>query len=566
MKKIIVLFSLIITFSINAFSQAAYDQMKNLYDSKDYREAANYIQEAIKAGPKNQRVHLIAGDIYFELEKYDSCLAMYLKADDIDSKMPIVLRKISKAYTALGKHDEAIKAIKKSLKEDPKDVYSMLELGEAYIKADSIDQATLTITKARELNSNIAQPYLALGNLYFAQRIYELAKTNYESALKIDPNLMDAHINLAITYFKMANKEDSPELSNEYFSRSLTEWNIVSQKDPKNSRAWWEQSRILFFAKKFDMAAGALIKYLELRPDQKLARWYLAQSYFELNQCDSAVPSLRRVVFETDSVSIKHEATLKLAKCLFNQKNYKESVEEYEKYKATSKLDVKDLEFLAGASLKLGDTTKTISYYKEVLDIDPTRCNLMYQLANLTIYMKNYPDAIFFLDKRLANCKDSMSAKVYYLLGNCYFSLEKVDTAEALLKKSLELDPNNITFKIYLADIYANKKEHELAKEGFLDAIKIGLQDTARYKREINQAYSKLSGVLLENKSFKELEKLAKQWTEFDPNYSYSWLYLGIAYQGQGDKDNACKCYKKGAAIDKENQFFKKSLKQLECN
>ena len=102
--------------------------------------------------------------------------------------------------------------------------------------------------------------------------------------------------------------------------------------------------------------------------------------------------------------------------------------------------------------------------------------------------------------------------------------------------------------------------------EIFMEAIKNGMADTAKYKREINQAYGKLSGVLLENKSFKELEKIGKQWTEFDPNYAFAWLYLGIAYQGQADKENACRCYKKGAAIDKENQFFKKSLKTLECN
>lgn len=563
MKKIYLIITFIML-SYSVFAQSPYDQMRNFWNSKDYSDAAKYINDAIKSSPKNQDVYVLAGDIYFELEKPDQALEMYIKADDLDGGKTTIIRKIGRAYSALGKHLDAIKTIKKAIKLEPGDVYNQLELGEAYIKADSIDQATLTITKARELNKKIAQPYKSLGDLYFVQKIYELAKNNYEEALKIDPELTDARIKLAQSYYWMANIEPSQELSNELFNRSLNEWNIVSKKDPKNARAWWEQSRILYFAKRYDMSAGALIKYLELRPEQKLARWYLAQSYYELGQCDSAIVHLKIAAAELDS--IKDKAELKMAKCYFDLKMYKESMDVYQKLHQANKLDIKDIEKMAAASLKLGDTLGTISYYKEVLTLDPTRCNLMYQLANLTIFMKKYNEAIYFLDKRLANCKDSLTPKIYYLLGTCYFGLEKIDTTMFLLKKSLELEPNNITAKIYLGDVYSNLKEKDLAKEEFAAAIKMGMADTSKYKREITQAYLKLSSTLLDAKNFKELLVFAKQWTEYDPNSSYAWLYEGVGYQGQSDKDNACRCYKKGAALDPTNQFFKKSLKSLECN
>jgi tetratricopeptide (TPR) repeat protein len=563
MKKFALIIMSIVFVSISLQAETVFDQLRSLVKSKDYTEAEKIIPEVIKQNPKDINAFMLSGDVYTELEKYDKAVDMFYKADDID-RNTTTMKKLGQAYSFSGNHKKAIEILKDAVKKDQSDVYLLLALGEAYIKADSIDVATLIITKAREKNKNIAEPYVALGNLYFAQKVYELAKNNYELALAIDDNNIPARIKLATAYYWMANKETDRDLSNELFNRSLKEWGVIAEKDPKNARAWWEQGRILYFGKRYDVAAGALKKYLQFRPDQSIARWYLAQSLIEVGQCDSAAPQLRQVSLEIDSV--KNIATLKLAQCLFEQKQFQESLKEYESIKGIMPLDIKDLERMAGASLKVGDTTKTIVLYKELLGIDPTRCNLMFQLANLTIYMKRYDDAIFFLDKRNDNCKDSISTKVYYLLGTCYFSKERADTAEILLKKSVELDSNNLQAKVYLADVMASLGQKDEAKELFLNTITAGMADTAKFKREVTQGFQKLSNLLLDQKQFKELQTIGKQWTEFDPNSDLGWLYLGISYQGQADKDNACKCYKKGLIINPNNSFLKNSIKKLECN
>ena len=564
MKKILVLISLTCLTVINMMAMDAYDQMRDLVKSKDYVNAEQYIKDAIAQNPKNQDVFVLAGDIYTELEKFNLALDMYKAADDIRDYVPDVVSKLGVTYALLGKKTEAITVLKKAIKKNPDNVYIVLAFGKAYLLMDSIDQATLQITKARELNKRIPEPYVALGDLYFAQKVYELAKNNYEEALKIDENLTEARIKLATAYYWMGNIEYDQELSNELFNRSLKEWNIISQKEPKYARAWWEQGRILYFAKRWDLAAGTLQKYLELRPDHSLARWYLAQAYVELGRCDSAASHLRQVAAEIDSV--KGQAGLKLAQCLFEQKEYKTSLDEYEKVREFVNLDITDIERMAAAALKAGDTVKTISLYKEVITKDPTKCNTMLQLANLSIYMKDYTNAIYFLDKRNENCKDSMVSKVYYLLGTSWFSLNRADTAETILTKSIELDPKNLQAHIYLADVKASLGKKEEAKAAFISSLKTALADTATFKREIIQAYSKLSNLLLDMKNFKEMNSYAKQWTEYDANSEYAWLYLGISWQGLADKENACRAYKKGLAINPKNNFLSKQVKTLECN
>jgi len=486
MKKTILLMLGFMFVAVNLYA-SDWDELRSYAKQKDYVQAEKYIDGAIKERYKDEDVYMLAGKVYTELDDYNKALLMYEKAYDLEDDDPVIISKLALAYSRLKQYDKALELLNDAVKDYPDDLHILLALGSVDIAKGDLDQAALQITKARENNKNNPEPYVALGDLYFAQKIYELAKNNYEEALKIDETLTDARIKLATAYYWMANREYDKDLSNELFNRSLKEWNIITKKAPKYARAWWEQGRILFYGKRFDLAAGSFQKYLELRPDHSLARWYLAQSYVETGYCDSAVTHLRQVAAEIDSV--KYKAGLKLAQCLFQQERFGEALKEYETVKPHLKLAIKDIERMAAASLKMADTTKTINYYKEVIKLDPTKCNLMYQLANLTIFMKDYTNAIFFLDTRNKNCKDSMQSKVYYLLGTSYFSLDSADTAAVLLRKAVELDSTNLQARIYMADVMASLDEKDEAKAEFEKSLAIALADTAKYKREITQAY-----------------------------------------------------------------------------
>lgn len=565
MKKnmLLLLVGLVVSMTFQSFAQSGFNNLRNAIKVKDYVEAEKYINEAINERKQDKTVLLMAGEVYTELQNYAKALEMFKSAHDVDSRDPLVISKYAIAMSNNQMHEEAIDFLTKATRRHPDNVYILLALGEAYIANNNLDQAALQITKAREKNRTMAEPYVALGDLYFAQKVYELAKNNYEEALKIDDDLTDARIKLATAYYWMANREYDRDLSNELFNRSLKEWNIISQKEPRYARAWWEQGRILFFGKRFDLAAGSFLKYLELRPEHSLARWYLAQSYVEIGLCDSAQSHLRQVAVEIDSV--KYKAGLILAQCLFEKGNYAESLAEFEAVKPNMIMDIKDIERMAAAALKIEDTTKTIGYYKEVIEIDPSQCNLMFQLANLTIFMKNYKDAIYFLDKRNENCQDNLS-RVYYLLGNCWFNLDQPDTAKVLLMKSIELDPKNLQARLYLADVKVALATKEAAKLDFDLIIDMGMADTETFSREITQAYSKLCNLLLDLKLYKEMNSVAKKWTEFDSNSEFAWLYYGVSWQGLGEKENSCRAYKRGLSINPQNNFLKKQVKSLECN
>lgn len=565
MRRNIIILLAFIFFSTSVFAESNWDVMRDLVKQKDYVQAEKYIASVLKDRYKDEDAFMLAGKIYTELEKYNKALIMYEKAYDLNDEDPFIIRNLAFAYGRLKKFDKALELLKEAEEDFPDNMHILLALGEIYINMGDLDKAALEITKARELDKDNPEPYIVLGDLYFAQKVYELAKNNYEQALKLDENLTNARIKLATAYYWMANREEDRELSNELFNRSLTEWNTVTKKDPKYARAWWEQGRILYFGKRYGLAAGSFKKYLELNPEHSLARWYLAQSLVKTGNCDSADTHLRLVIEQIDTV--RNKAGLMLAQCLFQQEKFNDALKEYETVKLHSKesIPVEDVERMALAALKIGDTTKTINYYKEVIARDTTKCNKMYQLANLTIYMKRYSDAIYFLDARNRYCQDSLQSKVYYLLGTSYFSMGQKDTSLTILKKAIELDSNNLQARIYMADVLAALNDKEKALEEFNKALNEALADTARYRREIKQAFGKLCNLLLDTQQFKKLNKVTQKWIDYDSKSVYAWIYNGISWQGAGNKENACRSYKKGLKLDSKNKFLNKMVKKLEC-
>lgn len=563
MKRISYVFVTVVLLGSFAFSQDNVRLFKNYVSEGAFEEAYRLLPTLVKDKYKDDMLYVAFGDVYFEFEKYDSARIMYEFAYNINDEKPEIIRKYARACSYTNQTSRAVKLLKDYLKDKPDDWESTLELGYVYLRADSLRQAEYYITKTKELNKKSPIPLVALGDLYFNQKVYELARWNFEEALSMNPDLTDARIKLATVYYYLANREMDENLSNELFTRSLKEWQIVSQKDPKNAKAWYEQGKILFLARRFDDAARAFYQYIQLRPSGHLGRWYLAQSLVEIGKCDSAVQHLEIVSKEIDSVKTK--AKLKLARCYFDNKDFSKSVDVYKELQNQNIFEAKDYERFASAYLKINDTTSALGIYGELLDRDPKLCQLSYQVGILAFISKNYPQAINFFNRYLANCNDSLFPKVTFYLGNVYFNENKPDSAFYYFSKSLERDSTNPLIYIYLGDALSALNDKNSARQNFVRAIELIENNKETNGKFTTTAFGKLSSLLLDLKDFKELNKFAKKWTEMEKESPFAWIYLAVSYQGMNNKDEACKAWKKVLQLDPKNKTANQYFKQLQC-
>ncbi|MCC6845805.1 MAG: tetratricopeptide repeat protein [Bacteroidetes bacterium] len=562
MHKFIVFSAVLIFSAIVANAQSGVEQARKYVESRDYSAAYAAIQPAVKSGLTGADALILAGEIYLEFDKPDSAAVFLAKARDMNETQEIT-RIYAKALSKSGKHGEAFEILRKLLKKDNKEALNHLALAEAYLEADSLRQGELEIMLARDIDKNLAEVHYALGNLYFAQNIFELAKNSFEEALRINPSLVDARIKLAGSYLKLANAEMDEALSNELFSRSLKEWNAVAQQDPNNARAWYEQGKIFYMASKWGESAKAFYKYVQLRPENYMARWYLAQASFKIGQYDSAAVQLPIVAEHIDSV--RGKAVIMLAQAKFESRKFSEATVAYKDAEKKTELDVNDYERFGTAAILSGDTSLAIKNFYAAIDGDSKKCGLMYRFAHLLRSRKQYGEAISVFKRRIESCNDSNSTESRLYIGISYYSDAKYDSAMLATREYIAMQPDNLYGRIILANCFNALKQVDSAKATLINIIESGRTNASARKNDMENAFATLCGLYLDTKDFGAVLKYGKQWLEYNPESVTANIYTAVGYQGNGDKDNACKYYRETLKRDPNNKTAKDNLKKLGC-
>ncbi len=565
MKKALLTLTLLFFSTAIILADSPKDKVEEYASTKNYVKAANYIPEAVQRNFEDFDFLVLSGDIYKALKRLDSALIMYRKADDVESDEPEVLRKIAAVLTEQGKYNQALEAVREAIDEDKKDVKNYLALGKVYIEADSLKQAELYITKAREMDKDRPEAYIALGDLYFAQRVYELAKNNYEKALSMDEDNVEARTKLAISYYWLANREFDydEDLAQEYFKKSLKEWNTITKQDSMNAKAFFEQGKIFFFSKRWQDAARSLYRYVQLRPNGLLGRWYLAQSLYEVAACDSAEKHLRICAEKIDSVSTK--ARLLLARCYFDAKKYDKSMEAFNKIKAEKPLNKEDLERYGMAAFKQRDTLTALKNYEKVIEMNPERCGLMYKTGIMYYRLKKYDKSIDVFLKRVKHCEDEQSSNSYFFIGIDFLLSERPDTSINYFLKSYEIDSTNYRSLIYASDAYVKIEKQDSAIALWEKVIEETKQDTANFGWELSTSLQKLSGLYIQEKKFNDLKRTAKQWVQYEPENADAYFFLAISYQATKDLKSACKYYRKTLKYNPKHKHARQYYKKLNC-
>lgn len=583
MSKIIVVILMVV--GLNLFSQTSYEQLKQLSDQSKLFEASKLVPEFSTANKKDLKSQILCGDIFYALEEYENALIYYKKAEEIDNDDYRVLFKLGRTLHRLGK-DEGYKYLDDAIDEldDDEITEPYLEYAAAKLRDKNIMEAETWINRAKDQNDEDSKVYLAFGDMYFSQAIYELAITNYLTALKYDEKNIPARANLAESYYWQANREADPTLSNELFKKSILEYDKVAELDPYNSKAFFQTGKVLFWASRFEDAAPKLNRAVQLNPENKIARWFLAQSLSELNKCDSAAQHLEWVSQNIDSVKVK--AQLLLARCYFANGESNKAMMQYEKIKQDTTLNIIDLKRYGNAAILSEDTVKAVSIFEEAIATDPANsCDLMMLMGQLYYVKKDYENAIkkFELKLNTEVCSEGNEKAIYFagLSYLFYANLEGIspeDKTTRLSKamenftKGVSLDSNDLRSMVYIGDVYAAQGDKEKAGQQYEKVIERALQNPEEFALPMRQSFAKLCGMYYESKNYDGMIKYGKLWSENQPEVEYGALYVAIAYHNRyvgstndADQSKACEWYNNVLKVNPNNKTAKDNLVNLGC-
>ncbi len=583
MKKIIVLLVLV---SFQLYGQTTYEQLNDLYKQSKFFDASKLVEEFSSSNLKDFKSQVLCGDIFYDLEDYDKALKYYLLAEKIDKREYEIQYKLGRTYHRLGQDgkafeylDDAIDEVKKK-----KNIEAHIELAKAKIRDKNISEAEIWINRAKDKNKKEPIVYITLGDLYFSQGVYELAKNNYLEALQLDDKNVLARSNLAESYYWLANRESDSDLANELFKKAIIEYDLVAELDPFNAKAFFQTGKVLFWASRFEDAAPKLNRAVSLNPENKLARWLLAQSLSNLNRCDSAAQHLEWVSNNIDSVKVK--AQLLLARCFSANGESMKAVAQYEKIKQDTTLDVIDMKRFGNAAFLSEDTVKAVSIFEETIAMNPSSsCDLMLLLGQLYYVKKDYNNAINKFVQRIETpeCEDGKEKAIYFAgLSSLFYANEegiateektlRLDKAAKYFGQAIALDSTDLRSMVFMGDVYAAKNDLEAAGAQYELVIEKALQDPEKFSQQLRQSFAKICGMYLENKKFDGAIKYGTLWSENQPDSEYGPLYVAIAYQNKyvnsqndADKKGACDWYKKVLDVNPKNATAKKNRDALGC-
>lgn len=93
------------------------------------------------------------------------------------------------------------------------------------------------------------------------------------------------------------------------------------------------------------------------------------------------------------------------------------------------------------------------------------KAELYYNQGTLYLTQKKYPDAISHLTQAMNFSPND--SKIYNNLAMAYYFKNRIETAQKLLEKSIELDPKNDDARLNLASLYLEKGELDKSYESF---------------------------------------------------------------------------------------------------
>ena len=236
-------------------------------------------------------------------------------------------------------------------------------------------------------------------------------------------------------------------------------------------------------------ALEVYLQILDLNPYHSISWRSLALTYYYLERYDEAEDSIQKSI-QYDNLSAQSYHILGLI--LEKIKNYASAIEAYHQSIEKDSRFIESYNSLANVYLQQEQLNDAIETYKLALEMVPIsfRVNIYKKIANIyealddktsaslywgyfAYFDNNKQDAITYFEQFLAT--QTGSRNMYHTLGSCYISTDQPLSAIALIKKALDLFPNDLSLRrldqSILPIIYQNIEEIKFYRHRFSQSL-----------------------------------------------------------------------------------------------
>jgi len=175
-----------------------YNKGLDLFRKKQYNDAIDNYNRAIKLDPNNAYYLYSRGYAYYMLTQFELAAGDYTNAIGLKPNEPANYTGRGNCYFSTKQYDLALQDYFKAVSLDPNNAMNYYNRAMVYGVKNKYDDAIKDYSQTISINPNYTYAYQGRGNSYFSKKMYDLAQRDYNKAITLEPNS-------AINYYNMGN-------------------------------------------------------------------------------------------------------------------------------------------------------------------------------------------------------------------------------------------------------------------------------------------------------------------------------------------------------------------------
>ncbi len=482
-------------------SEEAITYLAFIYNDTGETQKAAELLAAIPEGQRTSKIYTALGGTYEQQKEYKKAIEAFRQALTIDKENLDAMRGLAQNLANDNQIDAALVEYKTIQEADPQDATAALRVSEIYRRMGKFDLAMENLKKAGALvQDSLEIPYNE-ALILEAQGKYEEAATVLQKMVS-RPLPPDARAgeksNRALFLERLGNiyrEAGRPLLAIETFRK------IIDLGGEEASHGYQDLIDAYREQKQWSDATRVAQEAVKKLPDDKTLKLTLAEQLADTGKENESVVLARSVLKggqdDRDSYIMLSQIYMRLKRW----KDSEDAIAQAEKL-ATRPEEKQYIRFLQGSIYerqKKYDLAEQA--FRQVLQQDPnnsmTLNYLGYMLADRNVHLE---EALTLIKKAID--LDPQNYNYIDSLGWVYFKLGNYDQAEENLRRAADKSPNDATIQDHLGELYARTSRFKLAAAHWEHALDewnksvpgdVDQQDVARVTKKLENTKVKLA-------------------------------------------------------------------------
>ncbi len=482
-----------------ALGYLEYGRFLTFSNRRDEAEAP--FKKAIEIEPKNIEARESIATHYLGLRQVEKAEKAYKDLVSVQENSPESRMDLANFYSVVNREGDAVKVYEEILAEQTDYARARYKLAEIFLSRDELEKVNAEVEKLISINESDAEALMLRARVKLQQGNAEEAVKDLEEVLKRQPSLQNALFYMTQTRLSLGQVDQARSFIGD-----------LERYHPKFRRIALLKIQLSFLANEPEIALQEANKLISSVSRAFATDAYNAQELEELR---------------VRGITARGIAQLQLRNIDAAEKDLQE-VARLSPNSAGAKIN------LARIYIVKNDLGKTRALYEGALKIEPNNFDALSGTVSVLIKQKETDLAKARIDEAFkASIGDKKTTPALHFLKSDVFRAENnLDSAEAELKKAIEIDPDYLpAYSAYASLLFAGKQT-DAALEQYKKVVA---------KKPSASIYSLMGMIEDAKEKFDEAEKHYRKALEISPGSpiaanNLAWL---IADQGRGNLDEA---------------------------